>query len=116
MQLAERLENNSQIQRINSLFCFLGNYGAVTTVIERRRSRARTESAIRCPIKLDLDIALLAGLQGAAWADTTGLLRHADQYAGRENKQASHHHLEGGGDERRVHVVVAHPGDDAELD
>jgi hypothetical protein len=90
--------------------------GAISTVLERRRSRARTASAVRHPIKLDLDIALSAGLQGAAWAVTTRLLRHADQYAGRENKQASHHHLEGGGDERRVHVVVAHPGNDAELD
>jgi hypothetical protein len=90
--------------------------GAIRNILERRRSRARTASAIRCPIKLDLDIVLPAGLQGAAWAVTTGLLRHADQNTGRKNKQASHHHLEGGGDERRVHVMIAHPGDDAEFD
>ena len=44
------------------------------------------------------------------------LLRHADQYAGSKNKQAPNHDLEGGRDEWRVHVAVAHPGDDAELD
>jgi hypothetical protein len=40
----------------------------------------------------------------------------ADQDAGRENQCSAQRYLQGGGNGGRVHVAMANPGDDSELD
>src|SRR6185437_6082042 len=43
-------------------------------------------------------------------------LRAPDQDPCAEDQEPADHDLEGGGEEGRIHVAIAHPGDHAELD